>query len=159
MLLILHFQRILTKHCCSVGPTKQRTLGSLLTSWVHGDTPVLTLSRGWDRMWCPHSLSTHQPRDPKRPSLEGVGMCSHGSLALTQSTSNLQITHGQFSRPTPSLPSTTSAADTEVPCPAMPLLSPSTKTTVPLKIICLMLTLPQAYANLLWTVHLQPPSH
>lgn len=56
--LIFHFQRVLAKHSCSLGPTKQKTLGSLLTSWVHVNSPVLTLNRGWDGMWCPHSSPT-----------------------------------------------------------------------------------------------------
>lgn len=155
MLLIFHFQRVLTKHCCSVG-AKQRALGSLLTSWVHGNSPVLTLSRGWDGMWCPHSSPTQGPKAPN----------PGGGWDVLPRIPGCYRVHPTFklhmvSWPPSSLPSTNSAADTEVPCKAVTFLFSSTKTTAPLKIICLMLTLLQAYANLLWQcihkpLHIEP---
>lgn len=162
MLLIFHFQSVLTKHCCSFGPTKQKTPGSLLISWVHGNSPVLTLNRGWDGMWCPHSLIPHQPRNSKHTVLEGFGMCSHRSLAVTEC---IQPSNYTWSR---------SPGPHQV-CHPLPVLQihkslvklwqfSSQAQTVPLKIICLMLTLPQAYANLLWQciykpLHTEPPTH
>lgn len=82
-------------------------------------------------------------------------MCSRGTLPVTECTQPSNYTWSRAPGPS-SLPSTTSAADTEVPYKAVTLLFPSKKTTVPLKIICLMLTLPQAYANLLWQCIYKP---
>lgn len=147
MFLILHFQRISAKPCCSLGPTNQGNPGSLLTSWLHGST----LSWPWTVV---SSLLT-QPKDPKSLSLRGLGCAPTDPWLQHRACQSFKSDTVSVSWPTSHLPPATSAADTEVSCPATPLL-PSTKTTVPLK-IHLMLSLPQTCKPTM-TMHLQKPS-
>lgn len=80
MLLILHFQRILAKPCCSLGPTDQGTWEYFSPPGsVGAPCPDPEQRLGWDVV---SSLLT-QPRDPKCLSWERAGMCSHRSLAAT----------------------------------------------------------------------------
>lgn len=148
MFLILYFQRILAKPWCSLGTTNQGNLESLLTSWVHGSP----LSLPWTEAGTGWGVLT--PNAKQRPKVSepggGVGCTPMDPWPQQRVCPSFKLDAVSVSWPTSHLPSATSAADMEVSCPATPLLFPSTKTTVPLKIICLILTVPQTYANPLW---------
>lgn len=147
LFLILHFQRILAKPCCSLGPpTGEPGIDShLLGPWEH---PVANLNSGWDGMQCPYS--SPNPDTQSAWAWSGLGLAPTDPWLPHRVHPSFKLDTISVSWPTSHLPSTTYAADTEVSCLAMPLLFPSIKATSPLKIICLMPTLPQIYANPLW---------